>query len=77
MSKLWNGPESKLCECGAVFDRVGNSNDLRWKNTKRCPSCRRSRDGDEPATENKGRILGQYEVKNPLLDKFLYAKPPT
>ena len=67
MAKHWNKPASKLCPCGAIFERIGNANDLRWENTKRCPNCRKTK----VAREEKDRRLGTYIVNNPIIDKFL------
>ena len=70
MAKHWNKPASKLCACGAIFERIGNSNDLRWENTKNCPSCRKKR----VAREEKDRRPGNYEVRNPMIDRFISGK---
>lgn len=71
MAKHWKKPESKQCKCGAIFNRIDYTNDLRWENTKSCPRCRRTK----VKQEGKGpKQPGHYEVKNAMIDRFLYGK---
>ena len=67
MAKHWKKPESKQCKCGAIFNRIDFSNDLRWENTKSCPRCRRTK----VKQEGKDQKQGHYVVKNEIIDKFL------
>lgn len=57
---------SKLCTvCGEEFERTEEANDHRWAETVRCQEHRKKRPG------NENRLPGNYEVNNPLIDKYL------
>lgn len=68
MTKHWTKQASKQCECGAIFERIGNTNDRRWEDTKHCPKCRMSRTKNEDA---ENRQLGHYKVNSAVINKFL------
>jgi len=54
--------------CGAPFTRPGKMKDHNWKARSRCDRHRKSGSMKEHPETN----LGRYEVKNSVLDMFLY-----
>jgi len=72
-----SGPEVKTCkyqvdgeDCGIPFERPHNMHIGNWEQSTRCPKHKRMSGQKQP----KGPRLGQYEVKNPIIDAFLMGR---
>lgn len=62
----------KICtynNCGVPFTRPANMHNGNWKQCTRCPKHRKMSGPHNPEPR-----LGHYEIKNPLIDAFLYGK---
>ena len=72
------GPTIKFCTyprggkpCGVPFERPQNMADGTWKQCTRCPGCRKLANQTRANKVPEGR-LGSYEVKNTIIDNFIY-----
>lgn len=67
--------DTKTCtKCGKVFGKPEEMSLASWGIRRRCDTCGK-KDHPERSTNSKAPVttLGKYEVKNEIIDRFLYG----
>lgn len=70
--------DTKTCNyksCRDLFERPEGMADGTWKQLTRCPKCREKAHRTryrETGLKNPETMLGRYEVKSEIIDRFLY-----
>lgn len=72
--------DTKTCtykSCTNTFVRQPNTSDGKWKQLSRCPDCRKKAHRTRyrlAGLRNPETMLGRYEVKSEIIDRFLYGQ---
>jgi len=68
---------TKICEyqkCRDVFTKPPKMHAGTWEQITRCPTCRKKAHRPRPLGSFQPETnLGRYEVKNAIIDRFLYG----